>query len=442
MLSCWLRLAAAWLLWTALGPVPASAHDLPLDRFMNGFVRIEPHLTDLVMRIPLDLLRAVSFPIVGGHYDLAASQPAIKAAVADISSDLSLWEDGRRLQPSRAAGQLTPLADRSFEEYDRAVAGIASPPAADTEIAFEAGYLDVHFTYPITSPRSVFAIENLIGTDLGDTVKLTIRFIPLDGSSRAMVISGGSGRVRLDPAWYEASLSFIKLGVEHILTGIDHMLFLLCLVIPFRRVKPLIPIITAFTFGHSITLIGTAYNLAPLGAWFPPFVEAAIAATIFYMAIENIVGANLRRRWIIAALFGLVHGFGFADILKEQLQFAGSYLLVSLVSFNIGIELGQLAVLCVFVPALALLFRGAMAGRMGIIVLSAIVANVAWSWMIERGEVLWQTPWPQLTAAGLMELARWVLALGLAVGAATFLSKWLDRRHPELIEPNPIPARD
>jgi hypothetical protein len=442
MLSRWVRFAAACLLSATLASVPACAHDLPLDRFMNGFIRIEPHQADLVMRIPLDLLRAVSFPIVGGHYDLAASQPAIKAAVADISGDLSLWEDGRRLQLSRAAGQLTPLADRSFEEYDRAVAGIASPPVADTQIAYEAGYLDVHFTYPITSPRSVFAIENLIGTDLGDTVKLTIRFIPLGGSSRAMVISGGSDRVRLDPAWYEASFSFIKLGVEHILTGIDHMLFLLCLVIPFRRVKPLIPIITAFTLGHSITLIGTAYNLAPLGAWFPPFVEAAIAATIFYMAIENIVGANLRRRWIIAALFGLVHGFGFADILKEQLQFAGSYLLVSLLSFNIGIEIGQLAVLCVFVPALALLFRGAMSGRMGIIVLSAIVANVAWQWMTERGEIFWQTPWPQVTGPGLMVLARWVLALAFAVGAATFLSKWLDRRHPALIEPSTVPGQD
>ncbi len=441
MLSRWMKVAAAWLLLAALPSVPASAHDLPLDRFMNGFVRIEPHQADLVMRIPLDLLRAVSFPIVGGHYDLATAGPAIKTALDALSSDLTLSEDGARLLPSSAAGQLAPLSDRSFEEYDRAVAAIASSPA-DTQIAYEAGYLDVHFTYPIRSPRSVFAIESLVGADLGDTAKLTIRFIPLDGTSRAMMISAGSGQVSLDPTWYEAAFGFVRLGVEHILTGIDHMLFLLCLVIPFRRVKPLIPVITAFTLGHSITLIGTAYNLAPVGGWFPPFVEAAIAATIFYMAIENIVGANLRRRWIIAALFGLVHGFGFADILKEQLQFAGSYLLVSLVSFNIGIEIGQLAVLCVFVPALALLFRGAMSGRMGIIVLSAIVANVAWQWMMERGKALWETPWPQPTGAGLMELARWVLALGVAVAGATFLSKWLDRRHPALIEPNAVAAQD
>jgi hypothetical protein len=115
---------------------------------------------------------------------------------------------------------------------------------------------------------------------------------------------------------------------------------------------------------------------------------------------------------------------------------------VSLVSFNIGIEIGQLVVLCVFIPALALLFRGAMAGRMGIIVLSAIVANVAWQWMMERGTVFWQTPWPQPTPEGLMVLARWVLALGAAAVAANLLSKWLDRRHPAFVEANTAVARD
>ncbi len=442
MLSRWVGFAAAFLLWWLPGAAPASAHDLPLDRFMNGFVRIEPHQADLVIRVPLDLLRAVSFSVVRGHYDLAASQPAIKTALDALSSDLLLSENGRRLAPVRAAGTLAPLADRSFEDYGQAAAGIAAPPAPDEAISFEGGYLDAHFTYAIASPKSVFAIESYVAADLGDTVKLAVRYIPLDGSRRALLIAGGAGRVPLDPTWYEAAFGFVKLGVEHILSGIDHMLFLLCLVIPFRRVKPLIPVITAFTLGHSITLIGTAYNLAPVGAWFPPFVEAAIAASIFYMAIENIVGANLRRRWVIAALFGLVHGFGFADVLKEQLQFAGSYLLVSLLSFNIGIELGQLAVLCVFVPALALLFRGAMAGRMGIIVLSAIVAHIAWHWMMERGEVFWQTPWPQPTAAGVMELARWVLALGLAIAAAIFLSKWLSRTHPSLVEPNLVSPQD
>jgi hypothetical protein len=442
VLKRWICPTAAWLFCTIVGSIPAGAHDLPLDRMMNGFVKIEPRQADFVVRVPLDLLLGVPFPLAGDHYNIRASGPAVETSLKALASALELWEDKVRLVPSSAAGQLTPLSDRSFEDYDRAVAQVAEPMAPDSVIAFQQGYLDAHFVYPISSPKSVFSIHTTLAADLGDYTKLTIRYIPLGETSRAMMITGGSGRVALDPTWWEASLGFVRLGIEHILSGIDHMLFLLCLVIPFRRVKPLIPIITAFTLGHSITLIGTAYNLAPLGAWFPPFVEAAIAATIFYMALENIVGANLRRRWIIAGLFGLVHGFGFADILREQLQFAGSNLLVSLLSFNVGIEIGQLAVLCVAVPALALLFRGAMSGRMGIIVLSAIVANVAWQWMIERGQVFWQTPWPPLTVPGLMILARWVLALGLAVVAANLLSKWLDRRHPALIEANTAVAQD
>src|SRR6266436_7447215 len=381
MLRRWICCAGAWLLCAAFGSISAACHDLPLDRMMNGFVKIEPRQADLVVRVPLDLLRALSFPLEGDHYKITESNPAVETAVKALSNDLSLWENDVRLVPSSATGQLAPLSDRSFEDYNRAVAGVAEPLAPNTIIPYELGYLDAHFIYPISSAKSVFSIQSNVAADLGDYTRLSIRYIPLGEASRAMMITGASGRVALDPAWYQASIGFIRLGVEHILSGADHLLFLLCLIIPFRQIRGLIPVITAFTLGHSVTLIGTAYNLAPIGAWFPPFIETAIAASIFYMALENIIGANLGQRWLITGLFGLVHGFGFADVLKDQLQFAGSYLLVSLLSFNVGIEIGQLAVLCVFVPALALLFRGRMSGRMGIIVLSAIVANVAWQWM-------------------------------------------------------------
>jgi len=418
-----------------LGLLSANAHDLPLDRMMNGFVKIESRQADFVVRVPLDLLLGVPFPLAGDHYNIPASRPAVETAIKALATALELWEGNVRLVPSSAAGRLAPLSDRSFEDYDQAVAQVAEPVATDTVIAFQQGYLDAHFVYPISSPKSVFSIETTVGADLGDYVRLTIRFIPLGEPSRAMMITGASGRVALDPAWYQASAGFVRLGIEHILSGIDHLLFLLCLIIPFRRIWGLVPVITAFTVGHSITLIGTAYNIAPVGAWFPPFIETAIAVSIVYMALENIVGASLRRRWIIAGLFGLVHGFGFADILKEQLQFAGSNLLVSLFSFNIGIEIGQLAVLCVFVPALALLFRGAMSGRMGIIVVSAIVAHTAWHWMIDRADVLWKTPWPQITVPGLMILARWVVAVGLGVGLAKLLAKWIERKWPGHVLP-------
>ena len=90
--------------------------------------------------------------------------------------------------------------------------------------------------------------------------------------------------------------------------------------------------------------------------------------------------------------FGLVHGFGFSFALRETLQFAGSHLLTSLLSFNVGVELGQLLVLALLVPALELLFRFVVAERIGTIILSALVAHTGWHWMIERGAVLMQFP--------------------------------------------------
>jgi len=434
-MSTYRRFAAAWLLCVGFSSIVANAHDLPLDRTMNGFVKIEPHQAEFVIRVPLDLLLGVPFPLAGDRYNVAASGPAVATALKFLASTLRLWEDDVRLEPSAVAGRLVPLSDRSFGDYDQAVAGVDQPLAPDTVIGFQMGYLDTHFSFPISSPNSVFSIESSLGAELGDYVQLAVRFIPLDGPSRAMLLNGASGRVALDPPWYQASAGFVRLGIEHILSGVDHLLFLLCLIIPFRRVRGLIPVITAFTLGHSITLIGTAYGLAPAGRWFPPFVETLIALSIFYMALENIVGASLRRRWIIAGLFGLVHGFGFADTLSEQLQFAGSNLLISLLSFNIGIEIGQLAVLCAFVPALALLFRGAMSGRMGIIVVSAIVAHTAWHWMLDRADILWKTPWPQPTGAGLMTLAQWITALALTIGVAMLLAKWVERKWPGHVLP-------
>src|SRR5205823_6996123 len=136
--------------------------------------------------------------------------------------------------------------------------------------------------------------------------------------------------------------------------------------------------VTSFTVAHSITLIASALELGPSALWFPPLIETLIAVSILYMALENIVGSNLRRRWMITFGFGLVHGFGFSFALRQTLQFAGSHLLTSLLSFNLGVELGQLLVLLLLVPALELLFRFGVAERIGTIILSTIIAHTAW----------------------------------------------------------------
>ena len=138
------------------------------------------------------------------------------------------------------------------------------------------------------------------------------------------------------------------------------------------------------------------------------------------MAFENIAGVRLRRRWLITFGFGLVHGFGFSFALRETLQFAGSHLLTSLLSFNVGVELGQLLVLAVLVPLLHVLFRYAVAEKLGTILLSALVAHTAWHWMTERAAALaqfqFEPAWPVFDLLLLASLMRWAMLLLIIAG--------------------------
>ena len=251
--------------------------------------------------------------------------------------------------------------------------------------------------------------------------------MPTPEVTRALEFTGNPGLVRLGPSWTQASARFIALGFEHIWSGIDHLLFLLCLVIPLRRFKALVPVVTAFTVAHSVTLIASAYDWAPGELWFPPLIEVLIAASIVYMALENIVKVGgSAHRWMIAFGFGLVHGFGFSFALRETLQFAGSHLLTSLLSFNIGVELGQLLALLIAIPILDWVFRRVVAERVGTIILSAFIAHTGWHWMMERYGTLsqYQFAWPPWNALFWASTLRWIAVL-LVAG---LVMRWIDVR--------------
>jgi HupE / UreJ protein len=417
-------LALASLALSAVAiPRSASGHEFIMESLMNAFVRIEPSEAHVVIRLPLHVIKSAKFPLSGREIDITGADAAIQRALAQLGREITIWETDHQLVPSRAAGRLTLPSDRSFERYTDAINHIARPVTPGTTIYADQGYLDAHLTYAISSPKSGFMIQTAVAPELKNYLKLVIRYLPLGEDDRTMIITSRSGRVSLNPTWYQAAADFVALGILHILSGIDHLLFLLCLLIPVRSFGEILRIVTAFTVGHSVTLLASAYDLAPAGAWFPPLVETLIAVSIVYMALENILGVDLRRRWLIAGLFGLIHGFGFAYGLKENLQFAGSHLLVSLFSFNVGIEIGQILVLVLMLPALAVLLRHVLVGRVGMIILSAIVVHVAWHWMIERGDVLWKVEWPQLDGPSLTVLARWVAGLLLAIFAVRFFRR-------------------
>jgi len=404
-----------------LGP-SAAAHDIPNDVTIQLLLKPDGRHLNLLVRVPLRAIRDVIFPERAGYLDIGRTEPLLPdASIQWLSDFIELYEDQTRLpgKPRVAGARISLESDRSFESYDQAAAHISGPSLpAGTNVAWNQTLLDVWFEYPIGSDRSAFSIHPALGR-LGLRVVTALRFLPPGGAVRAFEFTGDPGLVRLDPRWHQAALRFVDEGFLHILDGTDHLLFLFCLVIPFRRFRALVPVVTSFTVAHSITLIASAYDLGPDALWFPPLIETLIAISIVYMALENIVGASLHRRWMIAFGFGLVHGFGFSFALRQTLQFAGSHLLTSLLSFNAGVELGQLLVLVLLIPLLELGFRFVVAERMGTIILSALVAHTGWHWMLDRADRLskYHFQWPIVTVGFVVEAMRWgMVAAILAAG--------------------------
>ena len=442
------KLEVKWLLNRAVRPgflflfvflsacLQTLAHDIPADITVQAFLKPEGRTLRFLIRVPLKAMRDIEFPKRGpGYLDMPRVDEYLRDAAEQWISNFTEIDEGdtRLSKPTIADARVSLESDKSFASYDQALAHVASPRLPDNiDLYWDQAMLDVLFDYPIQSDRSEFAIHPAFER-LGLRVVTVLRFMPPSGVVRAFEFLGDPGLVRLDPRWHQAAFRFVQLGFFHILEGTDHLLFLFCLIIPFRRFRALVAIVTSFTVAHSITLIASAFNLGPEALWFPPLIETLIAVSILYMALENIVGSNAGRRWMITFGFGLVHGFGFSFALRQTLQFAGSHLLTSLLSFNLGVELGQLLVLLLLIPALEFLFSRVVAERIGTIILSTMVAHTAWHWMMERFDRLrqFQFVWPTLTAAFMLWVVRWLIVIVVLAGLL-----WLVRLYW-----GPAPAR-
>lgn len=423
----------AGLLVLACGWSPAAgAHEIPSDALVRAYLHAGDNELTLLVRVPLESMRDVTFPLRGpGFLDLPSADRALRdAAIIWIANQVELYEDGRRLgQYELETVRVALPSDRSFSSYEAALASITGPGLPETtELMWNQALLDVMLVYPIASPESDFSIRPRFER-LGLRTTTVLRFVTDEGIERPYEFIGDPGMLRLDPRWHHAFFRFIVLGFDHILDGVDHLLFVLCLIVPLRRIRPLVVIVTSFTVAHSITLLSSAFGFVPSVSWFPPLIETLIAASIVYMALENIVGGGLQRRWIIAFAFGLVHGFGFAFALSETLQFAGSHLVTSLLAFNLGVEFGQLFVIALVVPVISLLFRYVMPERLGVIILSALLAHSGWHWMSDRAANLASYPieWPVVSASMAAIAMRWVLFLAV-VAVVLWLMMRFNRR--------------
>jgi hydrogenase/urease accessory protein HupE len=174
--------------------------------------------------------------------------------------------------------------------------------------------------------------------------------------------------------------AFVRLGFEHILSGADHVAFLLALVLSAQRISSLIRVISAFTVAHSLTL-----GLVVLKICAPPvsLVEPAIALSVAYVGVENLLGVDASKRWRLAFVFGLAHGFGFAGALTEA-SFPASDVASALLLFNVGVELGQLAIVAGILPLLLLLRRYPRISARVLQAASAAVVSAGLFWFATR----------------------------------------------------------
>lgn len=417
------RLVSSLLLFSAIfsWPLAVQAHDIPSRVTVFSFVKPQGDQLTVLLRVPMEALSEVVFPLRGpGYLRISESEDAQEdAARVYITESMHFYEDGVELAEKELVTTRVSLpSNRTFINYETAMENIMSPPLDDSvNLFWRQGVLDILVTYPIQSESSQFSVSPELGT-LSEETTTVLRFLVPNGAERVFNYVGNPGLVELDPRWHQAALRFIEMGFLHILEGIDHLLFLFCLVIPLRSIRNLIPVITSFTIAHSITLISSAFGMAPDVLWFPPLIETLIALSIVYMAFENIVGAKLEHRWVVTFGFGLIHGFGFSFLFSETLQFAGGHLFSSLLAFNVGVELGQLMVLLLVIPVLNLLFKYLVDERIGSILLSALLAHSAWHWMVDRGGQLGQFSFqaPVVDALFFAALMRWVMLLIVVLG--------------------------
>lgn len=307
----------ALLLWV-VGPQPAQAHVVGLS---YADIALEERAARMTLRVPAKgLAEHLNLPVKGDPPTGAEVIDAGREALAAFfPGKVEIINGDRACQPSRP--ELSPDADPGRIRIDFAFA--CEEPLGDVGI-----YL--YFFSEFGPQHSTLATIRR-----GDTVK---KFVFTQERTDFHPFR--------DPGLLVQAGGFLLLGVEHLFTGYDHILFLLGLLLIWRGFLNIVKIVTSFTLAHSITLFAAALDVVTLPS---RLVEAVIALSIAYVGVENLFVKEIRRRWRVAFLFGLMHGFGFAGILREM-GLPSRGLVLSLFSFNVGVELGQLAIVAAFFP--------------------------------------------------------------------------------------------
>lgn len=313
-----------------------------------------------------------------------AAPPAVQAHAGDATGFASITVSDAQLRYTytpTAASTVDAAALPALLRRHLQIVADGKPCAPDQGQALAV-------VFQCDAPISQIRIDDHLDQAAGETHHV-IALFTWNGGSQSHAFSPSARTAIVDlttttPKAAASAASFFPLGIEHIATGYDHLLFLLALILCGGNLVSLIKIITAFTIAHSITLAAAALELISLP---PALVEAVIALSIAYVAFENLFPRfALSRRWTISFLFGLVHGFGFSSVLQE-IGLPADQRVWALLNFNLGVEAGQLIAVLVVLPALLWLNKQTYAQQV-IRGLSVLVMLAGLGWFIERAIAL------------------------------------------------------
>jgi hydrogenase/urease accessory protein HupE len=332
------------------------------------------------------LAHPVPFSYLDVQLEPSAVEVSLVAHIFDLAHDLQISPPDRLLEPSvvsvRENLMKTMLASRLRLVVD---GHTAAGEWGAVEILPERQSLRFHIRYPVTSPPGTVAVDTVMFpydpmhqtfVNIYEGETLTSQMI-LDGKHSHLDYFAGSRQ-----GVFAVVKRFVPAGVHHILIGPDHLLFLVGLLLLGGSIRQLLVVVTSFTVAHSITL-----SLAALNIVTPParIIEPAIALSIVYVGADNILASGGRdvRGWIAFA-FGFIHGFGFANVLREM-DLPRRALGWSLFSFNIGVEIGQLFVVVLVATAFTMLRAKSEWSRRHLALAGSIVVIAAGAfWFVQR----------------------------------------------------------
>jgi hydrogenase/urease accessory protein HupE len=323
--------------------------------------------------------------------NVAYARVSIAEAAVEIALSLNLFELDLVLSldrdlDGRVDGAELEARHADIVDYLRDTVGVSASGRALTAavLALEPGrsrdgraVLEATLWFGAAAPLGDVVVRCEPLTELGGD-HTTLARIDVDGASREFVFRSGVP-YRDGPGLMATALEFLKLGIVHIFIGYDHIAFLLALLLTGASLTAVVKIVSAFTAAHSLTLSLAALDVLTLA---PAVVEAGIALSIVYVAAENLFTARREGRFLVSFVFGLVHGFGFAEVLKE-LGLPSSALVTSLVTFNVGVEIAQVAIVAAALPILYGLTRTRLHAPLTRVA-SAIILTLGLVWLYQR----------------------------------------------------------